>query len=112
MEQYLHSYVSYLQDDWSSWLPLAEFASNNQTSDATHTSPFSALHGYHPRATTDLRPAIERTPEDPDTLAAATAPQAIHEHLRAEMGRTQAIQAEGANRRRTPAPVFRLGDRV
>ena len=28
------------------------------------------------------------------------------------MGRAQAIQAEGANGRRTPAPVFRLGDRV
>ena len=28
------------------------------------------------------------------------------------MGRAQAIQAEGGNRRRTPAPVFRPGDRV
>ena len=29
MEQYLWSYVNYLQDEWSSWLPLAEFAANN-----------------------------------------------------------------------------------
>lgn len=57
MEQYLRFYVSYPQDDWSSWLPLAEFAANNQMSEATHTSRFFALHGCHPRATTDLRPA-------------------------------------------------------
>lgn len=91
---------------------LAEFAANNQTSEATHTSPFLAIHVYYPRATTDWRPAIEPTPGDPDPLATATAPQETHEHLRTEMGQAQAIQAEGANRRRTPAPVFGLGDWV
>ena len=112
MEQYLRAYVNYLQDDWSSWLPLAEFAANNQVSEATNASPFFALHGYHPRATTDLRPAEAATPGDPDALAAATALQEIHDHLRTEMGRAQAIQAENSNRRRTPAPIFRAGDRV
>ena len=112
MEQYLRSYVNYLQDDWSSWLPLAEFAANNHSSEATNLSPFFALHGYHPRATTSLLPATEPIPGDPDALAAATAIQDIHDHLRAEMGRAQTIQAEGGNRRRTPAPVFRPGDRV
>ncbi|KAL9567590.1 hypothetical protein ACKAV7_008354 [Fusarium commune] len=29
LEQYLRAYVSYLQDDWSRWLPLAEFAANS-----------------------------------------------------------------------------------
>ena len=91
MEQYLRSYVSYLQDNWSSWLPLAEFAANNQTSDATHTSPYFTLHGYHLRATTDLKPATEPSLGDPDALTAATALQEIHEHLRAKMVRTQAI---------------------
>ena len=106
MEQYLRSYVNYLQDDWSSWLPLAEFAANNHSSEATNLSPFFALHGYHPRATTSLLPTTEPTPEDPDALAAATAIQEIHDHLGAEMGRAQAIQAEEGNCRRTPATVF------
>ena len=48
MEQYLRSYVNYLQDDWSAWLPLAEFAANNHSSEATNLSPFFALHSYHP----------------------------------------------------------------
>ena len=43
MEQYLRSYINYLQDDWSSWLPMAEFAANNQTSESTLSSPFFAL---------------------------------------------------------------------
>ena len=30
MEQYLRYYVNYLQDDWHKWLPIAEFAANNQ----------------------------------------------------------------------------------
>jgi hypothetical protein len=112
MEQYLRSYVNYLQDDWSAWLPLAEFAANNHSSEATGLSPFFALHGYHPRVTTNLTPTTEPTPGDPDALAAATALQEIHDHLRAEMTRAQAIQTEGGNRRRIPAPIFRPGDRV
>ena len=112
MEQYLRSYVNNLQDDWTSWLPLAEFAANNYSSEATNLCPFFTLHGYHPRATTSLLPATELIPGDPHVLAAATAIQEIHDHLRAEMGRAQAKQAEGRNRRCTPAPVFRPGDRV
>ena len=106
MEQNLWSYVNYLQVNWRTGLPLMEFAANNHSSEATNLSPFFALHGYHPRATTNLQPATEPTPGDPDAVVAATAIQEIHDYLQAKMGRAQAIQAEGGNRRRTPAPVF------
>ena len=43
MKQYLRSYVNYLQDDWSSWLPLAEFTARNHSSKATSLSQFFAL---------------------------------------------------------------------
>ena len=112
IEQYLRSYVNYLQDDWSSWLPLAEFAANNHLSEATNLSPFFAHHGYYPRATTSLLPATEPIPGHPDALATATAIQEIHDYLWAARSRAQTIQAEGGNRRRIPAPVFRPGDRV
>ena len=75
MEQYLRSYVSYLQDVWSTWLPLAEFSANNNKSDATNLSPFFTLHGYHPRATTNLLPITTPIPGDPDALATTTAIQ-------------------------------------
>jgi hypothetical protein len=34
-QQYLRAHVDYLQDDWSEWLPLAEFATNNQALEST-----------------------------------------------------------------------------
>ena len=46
MEQYLRSYVNYLQDDWVERLPLAEFVANNQVSETTGISPFFANYGY------------------------------------------------------------------
>jgi hypothetical protein len=38
MEQYLRIFTSHQQDDWVQWLPLAEFAANNGTSEATKYS--------------------------------------------------------------------------
>ena len=104
MEQYLRSYINYLQDDWSSWLPLAEFAANNHSSEATNLSPFFALHGYHPRATTNLLPAAVPTPGDPDALAAATAIQEIHDYLRVVL--TTVPQTAAVRTDRTEPPRF------
>ena len=47
LEQYLWAYTNYQQDDWSSLLPLAEFAYNNATNKTTGISPFYANKGYH-----------------------------------------------------------------
>jgi hypothetical protein len=49
LEQHLRAYVSYMQDDWSDWLPLAEFAANSMFSETTGLSPFFANYGFHPR---------------------------------------------------------------
>ncbi|MBW0507163.1 hypothetical protein O181_046878 [Austropuccinia psidii MF-1] len=40
IEQYLWMYVSYHQDDWPTWLPLAEFAYNNAEHSSTKKTPF------------------------------------------------------------------------
>ena len=49
LEQYLHSYCNYQQDNWSKLLPLAEFAFNNTPSASTGVLPFFANKGYHPQ---------------------------------------------------------------
>ena len=49
MKQFLRVSVNYLQDDWEKWLPLAEFAANNQNSETTGVSLFFANFGYDPR---------------------------------------------------------------
>ncbi|MBW0527609.1 hypothetical protein O181_067324 [Austropuccinia psidii MF-1] len=38
-------YVSYHQDDWNTWLPLAEFAYNNSDHYSTKKSPFFTVYG-------------------------------------------------------------------
>ncbi len=48
MEQYLWVYVNFYQDNWVDWLSLAEFATNNQVSEATELSPFFANYSFHP----------------------------------------------------------------
>ncbi|KAG0161705.1 hypothetical protein PDIDSM_4973 [Penicillium digitatum] len=87
LEQYLRAYVSYLQDDWSEWLPLAEFTANSHYPESTRVSPFYANYGFHP--------ASELT-----------------EYVRAEILSAQARYEEQTNRHRAPARRYRPGQLV
>ncbi|MBW0576345.1 hypothetical protein O181_116060, partial [Austropuccinia psidii MF-1] len=49
LEQYLQMYVSYHQDDWITWLPLAEFAYNDSDHSSTKQSPFFTVYGKDPQ---------------------------------------------------------------
>jgi Integrase zinc binding domain len=49
LEQYLRVYGNFQQNDWASWLPLAQFVHNAWPSDVTKTTPFDLLIGYTPR---------------------------------------------------------------
>ncbi|KAE8264223.1 hypothetical protein A4X09_0g7026 [Tilletia walkeri] len=65
LEAYLRCYISYHQDDWAAWLPLAEFAFNNSRSASTEQSPFFITRGYHPSfapgiASSSVVPAAEQ----------------------------------------------------
>lgn len=51
LEQYLHIFCNYQQDNCASLLPLSEFAYNNAPSATTGTFPFFANKGYHPNLT-------------------------------------------------------------
>jgi hypothetical protein len=51
LEQYLQMYCNYQQDNWSDFLPLAEFAYNNAPHATTGISPFFANKGYNPNIT-------------------------------------------------------------
>src|SRR5258708_20023187 len=53
LEQYLHAYMNYQQDNWAPLLPLVEFTYNNVASMTTGVSPFFANKGYHLRLTMD-----------------------------------------------------------
>ena len=47
LEQYLHVYCNYQQDNWSKLLPLTEFAYNNALSATISVFLFFANKGYH-----------------------------------------------------------------
>ena len=48
VETFLQAYTNKNQDDWDTWLPMAEFADNNADSAAITLSPFFINHGFHP----------------------------------------------------------------
>ncbi len=50
LEQYLRFWVNEHQDNWCSYLPLAEFMHNNWPNETTGESPFVILYGFNPRA--------------------------------------------------------------
>ena len=111
MEQYIRSYINYLQDDWYRWLPLAEFANNNYDSETTGISPFFADSGFHPRM--GFEPPVEGG--GPPTIEAndfADHMKKILEHCQDEMSYAQAKYAEHADNHREPAPNYQPGDMV
>jgi hypothetical protein len=67
VEAFLRMYLHYHQDDWIHYLPMAEFAYNNQEHSATNRSPFQALYGYDPSFDISVNP-INRIPKATERL--------------------------------------------
>jgi hypothetical protein len=100
-----------MQDDWSNWLLLAEFAANSMFSKTTGLSLFFANYGFHLRLGVEL---IE--PADMPTAyqASAFADQmsAIQDHLREQTTLAQARYEEAANRSCATAPRYDIDQMV
>ncbi|KAG0159950.1 hypothetical protein PDIDSM_7477 [Penicillium digitatum] len=111
LEQYLRAYVSYLQDDWSEWLPLAEFTANSHYP-REHPS-FSVLRelwvppriGFEPSQPAS-HPATETRKSSLQRM------QELTEYVRAEILSAQARYEEQTNRHRAPARRYRPGQLV
>jgi hypothetical protein len=112
MEQYLRVFVNHQQDDWVQWLPLAEFAANNGVSESTKCTPFFEVQGTDPQMSFAGEPTQEQDQRRLETNQVQASMQQIHEHLRVEMRRSQAVQEEGANRGRVSAPNIQVGSKV
>lgn len=115
VEAFLRTFCTFEQDNWSSLLPMAQLAMNNQYSASTGVIPIILDHGYHvepldlPEPVTfthDARNPKERAEamvqrmKDTTDVAIAT------------MGAAQAEQEKYANRSRGDAPMYKPGDRV
>ncbi|EAQ89506.1 hypothetical protein CHGG_06125 [Chaetomium globosum CBS 148.51] len=118
VHKFLRAFVSFTQDDWVDWLPLAEFAMNNQVNETTGISPFFANYGFNPRL--GVEPPQPRPPNLSDHMkkeylradAVALRFERILTQLTALTRQSQQRYEDNANARRDEAPTFRPGDQV
>jgi len=95
VETYLRMYINYDQNDWSTYLPLAEFCYNNSPHSATGESPFFLNKGYHP--TLDIK--ISGLTKKAHGVEIEKI-QALHEHAKAELRKAAELMKCYADRRR------------
>jgi len=109
IEQILRAYVTPLHDDWSTWLPIAEYAYNTHVHASTHQTPFFATHGYNPVTPASLLHRAANTP--PAVSDYLDNLRDIHATISKELELAKAQQTEQANRHRRSLS-FKVGDRV
>src|SRR6202789_3032324 len=108
LEQYLRIYCNYQQDNWSELLVLVEFAYNNAPSATTGISPFFANKGYHPNIT--VHPECDLSSTRARDFAVNL--DDLHQELQFQIAEAQKRYQGPADARRTPAPDFKVGDKV
>lgn len=107
LEDYLRHFVSDRQDDWVSWLPLAEFLYNNSPSASTKHSPFFACYGFHPCFN-----ALTSSSTVPQADVWLKNLHSIQEDLVSTLEFAKLQQARFHNRKRRPAEFYAPGDLV
>jgi hypothetical protein len=108
LEQYLRCIVNYQQDDWTNFLPLAEFIYNNTMHSSTKQTPFISNYGHHPRADPFQI-------KDVGNLAAenlAIHLVAIHDELAFQLYGAQDHYKDYADRNQKIHPNFHIGNQV
>ncbi|MBW0558370.1 hypothetical protein O181_098085 [Austropuccinia psidii MF-1] len=86
-------YFSYHQDDWNTWLPLAEFAYNSSDHCLTKQSPFSTVYGRDPHF---------------DSVQIKSVQKDVKRELEVAIDRFERY----ADKSRASPPVFNPGDMV
>jgi len=109
LDQFLHLFVNERQDDWYDLLPIAEFQHNNHVHSATQQPPFLLdtgripCMGFEPRQDPS---GLETVNKFTKRMESAT------EEAKSAICKAQEDIMRYYNRRRSPAPVFKPGDRV
>ncbi|MBW0542767.1 hypothetical protein O181_082482 [Austropuccinia psidii MF-1] len=106
LEQYLWMYVSYYQDDWNTWLPLAELAYNNSDHSSTKKLLFFAVYGRDPQF--DSVHITQDTPSGKLSTKFQSVQQDVKRELEVAISRCKSY----AYKSRASPPVFNPGDMV
>ncbi|SJL03616.1 uncharacterized protein ARMOST_06973 [Armillaria ostoyae] len=108
LEQYIHIYCSYQQDNWGLLLPIMEFAYNNALNASTGISPFFANKSYHPNITVHPEHDITSTWAHDFVINL----DELHQFLHDEITQAQSRYKIQADKCQNPAPPFKVGDKV
>ncbi|MBW0510243.1 hypothetical protein O181_049958 [Austropuccinia psidii MF-1] len=106
LEQCLWMYVSYHQDDWHTWLALAELAYNNAEHTSTKKSPFFTIYQKNPIF--DLIHVSQDSPAGKLSTKLQSVQQVVKEELESEIRRFKKY----ADRSRAIPSDFQPGDNV
>jgi len=109
LDQYLWLFVNEWQDDWYDLLPMAEFQHNNHVHSATQQPPFLLDTGHIPRMGFEPRQNhsdLEMVNKFMERMRMAI------EEVKSTIHKTQDNMKRYYDCRRTPAPVFKPGDKV
>lgn len=107
LETFLKHFISFRQDNWVDWLPLAEFSFNNAVSTSTKITPFFSWQGFHPRA--NLFTAPSKVPSADEFVELLEDVQLLLLH---SLQQSKAQQAVQYNKHTSPSPSFQKGDLV
>ena len=109
LEQYLRSYVGYLQDDWIFWLPVAQFAYNNSLHSTLGESPFQCMFAEPARWEDVIR--NDKDTEVPEARKRAIDLAAMRGKLEARVKKAVEQQAKYYNAKHKPQS-YKVGDMV
>ncbi|MBW0540003.1 hypothetical protein O181_079718 [Austropuccinia psidii MF-1] len=99
-------YVSYHQDDWNTWLPLAEFSYNNSDDSSTKQSPFFNVYGRDPQFD-----SVNITQDNPAGKL-STKIQSVQQDVNRELEASINQFKSSADKSRESTPDFNTGDMV
>lgn len=109
VEQYLRLFVNEQQNNWSEWLPCAEFTINNRVNSSTGFSPFFINYGRHPHR--PLQPNRKTDSRVPQATSFAQQMKHLHNETQASLQLTSNKMKEIYDRKRLDQR-FAPGDQV
>jgi hypothetical protein len=110
LEHYLRCYTNFEQDDWTRWLPLAQYTYNHSRHASTGVSPAEALMGFRGNLEIDVD-AEATTSSVPEAQLQAERLKATRERLEENLKKAVETQKRYYDEKHKPM-TFNIGDQV
>ena len=107
LQQYLQIFTSEKQDEWVSWLPLAQFSYNAKKQLSTEKSPFEVTWSYQPKMGFEQRATKAPAAEELTKWMEETL-----EQTKENIEKAKARMKCQADRHRSQASDYEIGDKV